>query len=627
VRSNRTVLIWDSVEPVPEGEEIKVLWQSYTVANPDLHVSIPQIVEDHAAELKARYLALIYELGELNIKGSRVVECLEIRPGFSYWWMTLLSEKCNFAKSPQINNIIKFLAFIKWLESNSEINIVLIKIVTDNIELSQAIRLLAINRVVKYEYVLTSTVFKINFFNKFYYDLPYVFQSLLYLIHYIFLNWKLIGVGEKELLESTAKTTFVSYLFNFDINKAIHGTFSSHYWADLPNILALNKKQCNWIHIYIKSDYTSNVHKAIDIINSLNKNNRDSQCHILLESFFNVKCIINTLKDLIKLYLVRHNIQKHIKRKCGPLWPLLKKDFIDSLIGRTSIKNLLSLHLFDQAMRSLPKQEKGVYLQENQGWEYGFIHAWNSNGHRGLIGTPHSTVRYWDLRYFHDYRIYNRKNNCVMPLPDLVGINGQSAKNMYLDGGYPKNRLVDVEALRYKHLSDLPIKDKNDINVVNNGELTVLVLGDYLRKNTRRQMRELNLASTHINHKVKYLVKSHPYYTVVREDYPDLNITITNKNISSLVDECDLAYSSPITSAAVDAYCLGLPVLTILDPSELNMSPLRNYPNVTFVCSHQELSDVINNFRFDNVAKFKDINYFFYDSQLNRWNNILYFED
>ena len=84
-------------------------------------------VEEDSDALRSSYLSLIYDLGETKINKKRVIDILEICPGFSFWSMSLLVEKCNFATSPQINNIIKLMAFKNWLSSDwvrrKEINV------------------------------------------------------------------------------------------------------------------------------------------------------------------------------------------------------------------------------------------------------------------------------------------------------------------------------------------------------------------------------------------------------------------------------------------------------------------------------------------------------------------------
>ena len=57
------------------------------------------------------YLAWVHDVGADEVAGRSLVERLELREGFSYWWMTPLSEKCNYSKSPQIDHAIRLLAY------------------------------------------------------------------------------------------------------------------------------------------------------------------------------------------------------------------------------------------------------------------------------------------------------------------------------------------------------------------------------------------------------------------------------------------------------------------------------------------------------------------------------------
>ena len=125
-------------------------------------------------------------------------------------------------------------------------------------------------------------------------------------------------------------------------------------------------------------------------------------------------------------------------KKFGKSFKLLSQHLIKKQ------ENLLNLNLFQQALSCLPSQEKGFYLQENQGWEYSLISAWRSSNHgKNLFGIPHSTIRYWDLRYFFDKRSYNAGvSDCSLPLPDYIGVNGIRAKEMYTEFEFHQIRKV-----------------------------------------------------------------------------------------------------------------------------------------------------------------------------------------
>ena len=109
-KSSKILLVWDSDEKLslPSNDDV-LNWQSYEIVEFDNVFSVQQLIEKNAEYLRSKYLSYIYDLGEVLVNGKRVIDHLELRPGFSYWWMTLLTEKCNFAKSPQIDNIIKII--------------------------------------------------------------------------------------------------------------------------------------------------------------------------------------------------------------------------------------------------------------------------------------------------------------------------------------------------------------------------------------------------------------------------------------------------------------------------------------------------------------------------------------
>ena len=107
--AHRTLLVWDTEGAPPVGGWTTVLWSSFGVRGDPEAISIPKLVEEQADTLKARYLAWIYDLGETRLSGKRLVDHLELRPGFSYWWLTLLGEKI-YGESPGPYDAVRFFA-------------------------------------------------------------------------------------------------------------------------------------------------------------------------------------------------------------------------------------------------------------------------------------------------------------------------------------------------------------------------------------------------------------------------------------------------------------------------------------------------------------------------------------
>jgi len=287
--------------------------------------------------------------------------------------------------------------------------------------------------------------------------------------------------------------------------------------------------------------------------------------------------------------------------------------------GPVAVWNCLVLGLLEETLRRLPRQQMGVYLQENQGWEMAFIHAWREAGHGCLIGVQHGTVRYWDLRYFFDPRSYVRSGRNGLPLPDKVALNGPAAIAAYREGGYPEDQVVELEALRYLYL--ITQRDARTQAPDVSSALRVLVCGDILPDVSQQMMEWLERAASHLPANTRYTVKPHPACAITPSDYPSVPLHMTDAPLSELLANCDVVFASNITSAAVDAYCSGAPVVQVLNGSTFNMSPLRGLAGVVYIGNPVELADALRNAR--SRERVVPGPYFCLDSGLPRWRKLL----
>ena len=106
-------------------------------------------------------------------------------------------------------------------------------------------------------------------------------------------------------------------------------------------------------------------------------------------------------------------------------------------------------------------------------------------------------------------------------------------------------------------------------------------------------------------------------------DYPSLHLQVVRNALGEILHDFDVAYSSNLTSAAVDAYLAGLPVVVMLEETELNLSPLRGQPGVRFVSTPQELAEALQA-TGQRSASIPDCNeFFFLDPELPRWQKVL----
>jgi surface carbohydrate biosynthesis protein (TIGR04326 family) len=291
------------------------------------------------------------------------------------------------------------------------------------------------------------------------------------------------------------------------------------------------------------------------------------------------------------------------------------------MCGHVSIINLIWIELFDDVLKNMPYQAKGFFLCENQAWERALIYAWRKHGHGQLIGVAHSTVRFWDLRYFTDQRSRNRLGKGEMPNADHIALNGSAAISLYLNAGYKRESFVECEALRYGFLSKLKCTKQEEASSDNT--IKLLILGDYVSKSTEKMLELLETVASSVTKEFNYTIKPHPANTVDAEDYPSLSLNVVTKPLGEIMCEYDLVYSSNMSSAAVDAYCSGLPVIILLDTQTLNYSPLRGHKNVKFISTSDDLAEALLSFdRKGAVDKLVD-EFFFLDPNLVRWRALL----
>ena len=593
-----------------------IYWNSYDCIESDRVFSIPKLVEDNADLLKAKYLSLIYDFGEAQVNGKRITEHLIIRQNFSYWWLTLFAEKCNIIKSPQIDNIIKLMVLEKFLIEGDYQKV---KFVSTNDELAMSVSQLTIKLLIDFDWEkVKSKKPKRGLIKNIFHFLPNLIKSPAWLVFYLFSNWSLKGEGVEEWSKTNATSTFVSYFFNLVPEAIKEGRYESYYWTKLNNILNDNQHSTNWLHIYVKDNLLPTSKDARDLIRRFNASPKNNQVHTTLASFLSWRLIFLTLKDWFKILRLYKLVRKQLKVTSGHFWPLFEKDCQDSMSGISALSNLLDFNLFEKAMRALPPQDRGCYLQENMGWEFGFISAWQSAGHQNnLIGFPAGGVSYWDLRNFFDPRSYQRQNHCDLPLPNYVGINGEVAKNIYLKGGYPQQDLIEVESLRYLYLSNSSLKRDKLISK----EKVILVIGDYLKQNTYNQLILLSSAHEDVALSVRYIIKPHPLGPVSIENFSNLPIELSTKPIQELLEKSDMVFTGPLTTAGIDAYCLGLPIITHLNGKTLNMSPLRGVKSVYFATNSDDLSIAINTLVSTNLNL--NENYFYLNPTLPKWNKWL----
>jgi len=425
---------------------------------------------------------------------------------------------------------------------------------------------------------------------------------------------------KKNWNEHNDSIFFFSYFIVLDERQLKENYFYSHQWGPLTQIIHDMGIETNWMHHFIFSTQSPSPEIAITNANTFNQNPKINGSHNFLDSYLSFKILLNVIYKYFLIYFksLKFSIGNKIftpKKSKANFMFFLKRDWYSSIRGIVAIQNLLWIELIDAALKDIPKQKIGFYLQENQGWEMALIHGWKINNHGTLLGVTHSTVRYWDLRY---YDIADTYENKTKPQPDFVTTNGPAAlKNFKAAKGRVDN-LKNVEALRYLYLNDQPKVLNKKISKQNN---KILVLGDIQKDLTRSMIFCFN----HIADQFKdfeFIFKPHPANIIEDEYFLNFQPTKTDEHLSVLFQNADCVVTSAATSSGLEAYILGIPVITYFNSKEFNLSALRGIDNAVFVNNSKSLAEAIS-----NSMKVEDKNgrqnVFWLDDDLPGWRKLL----
>jgi surface carbohydrate biosynthesis protein (TIGR04326 family) len=608
-----TLHIYDSSESIDEDTMHVMLWSQAVNSNKDNHFSITKILDDNSDDLKRNYLSLISKIGNVEVNGRSFKSRLSLNEHFSFWWMSAMAKKCHHSSSSHVADTLKIMAFASWIQTQSYTHVELHCL--DN--RSAKVLGLKLKKVgIGFSWGrenLAERIFRRKLLSNL--ALPHFIAGLWFLFWYVWSRRALIGVGVRKWSNALSDSLIVSYSDNVDAQYLAKRQFYSSYWETLPETIESLGSQISFLHMYDPDKNMPSPKLASEKINALNENGDRSQIHTFLDSFLNLDIVAQCLFDWFKINIIALRMRKAVSQSCGDSWLLMEEDFYKSFFGFFGLKNLLLYKLFSRALSLTCKKANGFYLQENQGWEFGFVNAWRKAGHDQLIGVVHVPLAYWDLRMTFDSRSY--VGAYPVPLPDFIGVNNRESLELFKEMSLPTN-VIPVEALRYLHLLDgnspaLQTKPRRR---------RLLALGDYMASKTEHMLNFLQSCPSHISSAYELVIKFHPNTQLSHINVGLFSYSISELPISELLIDCDVAFTSDSSSSALDAYCKGLKVITLRDLRFLNLSPLHDAADVYFVASRNELiralDEVVNYHRNEILP-----DYFYLEKTLPRWKSLL----
>ena len=620
-RAGGHLVVWDSPEPHDSIDATFADWNGY--AEGDGTVSVLRYVEENAEALRERYLSWVDELGETLVGGRRLVDRMAVgSTGFSLWWMSSIVEK-SFWNTPTMATVVRLLALDDLVEGEAPGSVL---VVSDRAEVRQAVQRLCRRRGVRCRSEQAGSVPRWEGLGRWAVGRsPRPARAFRALYDYAAKGRPVRGRRPHRWDDSSSSIFLLSCFGHLTADEAAAGRFDSRYWQGLYGVFRDAGVSTNWLQYFVTSSDVPDLATAATWLDEIDANPVDQGNHALLESYASPRLHARAFGRWLRQVPSTIPLRALGRRGFGPdlhevLWPVVRDEWLDDLRGARSMHHQLWLAIFEAACGDLPIQQRGLYLYEGASWERAFVHAWRAAGHGELIGVPHATIRFWDLRYYVHPRTRDRTGPHALPQPDRLVRNNVTASAAFEAVDYPEARLVDCESLRYAHLIGIEASERSPCP---GGPLRVLVLGEVRVSAMRKMLRMLAEALPHLGFEVELALKAHPNSPVRAEDHPGLDFRSVGGPLSDLVDDFDVAFSSNGTSAGVDVLLAGLPVVVWLDEDDLNLSDLRGLPGVGFVGSPGDLADSFRGIRTGEVRAPSAPVFFTLDAELPRWRNLL----
>ena len=165
--------------------------------------------------------------------------------------------------------------------------------------------------------------------------------------------------------------------------------------------------------------------------------------------------------------------------------------------------------------------------------------------------------------------------------------------------GLDPDRIVRCEALRYRHLSGRPSRNRVDRVTLSESAVSpvrLLLLGDYAESTTRELFSLVAEMADRYEKRGGSLETVLRRHAGARRSVPSPLGLLCRDGSGDLVEiatEVDIAVAGNRTSAAVDLHVLGVPVVVALDSGDLNCSPLRGVEGVRFAADSRDLLDAV----------------------------------
>jgi surface carbohydrate biosynthesis protein (TIGR04326 family) len=608
-------LLWDCDSITPHTVGTVIIWNGYLNNSDSKNIfSLASEVESRSEVIREQILAFVYQVGMKRIGKRTVIETLEIRGSFSWWWMTLFALR-RWHVNSNLFELARIYA-LRGLLVEHKIGELIVTKSTSQMErglISLCDSLgVSIHLPESQHQPCRTRIRRIC--------LPKPVLALATLLK------EIISSACLKSQPAPAKeggTCFFDYFNGLDLDELARGHHKSRFWGPVSSIAESDAAPNLWFHVFSPTADLPTACSAERMLKSSRSEIFDN--HRILARPLGFRIIWRALNiylmTLWKGFRVSKKSQLFVDHEVGlDASDLFWDEWIDSLRGKSAIHHALLFCQIEEIVHSLPQQRAAFFVMENQPWEIALQYAWRTYQASPMIGVPHAAAKFWELRHFVDPRSRTASGIHKFPEPDRIAVNSLKMRQLLESSGVSRDRLVDVEAASYAHLTNFKTSDTT--SAITNGDLTrVLVFGDFNFDLTMSLFNALDEASKISELKIEKLLRSHPMCEISNELLHKFNLSTNNSQIAEQLANSDVVVATSTTSAAVEAFCLGIPVIIYLSADSFNFSPLRQEPGVFFATNVNELANLL--IEAARVGRQNPKTYFNMEPSFAQWRHLL----
>lgn len=587
-------VIW-ARESRPPNDYPVLLWNSF--GHPNQHestISLPTFIEKNAEQIRSHLLAFLCVAKDVSNDVGTLESQLQTSQGLSTWWLSFPSLK-QWGKRQSIPIACRLIAIEQIVGAR---DLAKVNVESDDKSLEQLI-LRSLGQGAGITHRARRVIFK---------DVVHPLRAIGSLLRYALRTRSLWS--RRIARSATSDVAFFDYYSNVDGLRTDHGNYQSPYWGLAPSMVG----NPDWYHIFPRNISHRDIVDTRRSILTLNSTTHSR--HVLFLHPISISGFLNVARTYISQLVVHRRFDVALLQLSLPeselqLWHVFKDEWDDSIVGSTAIRHLILLDTTERIVQEMPQYTKVFYLMENQPWELALTHCFRRHKKGELVGVAHSTIRFWDLRYFTDVRensFLDSESN--KPRPDRILVNGEIGRQLLLDNHFPEHRISVVEALRYMYLQQLRTESWPS-------KKTLLLLGDFLDHANEVLVKIFREAISQVTEDLDVKVRSHPICPLPDSQLGPLSAMVSNEPLSELLKSASIVVTTAASSSAAESAALGIPTIVVLDARSLNYSPFRQTGNVFVVEDSVELARLLKS---QSSLKLDPVDAIFcLDSDYPRW--------